>query len=303
MSHETTPVRRLIVVADDFGAAVEVNQAVEEAHRDGILSAASLMVSGPAAADAIARAKRMPRLRVGLHLAIVEARPTLPATAVRTLLNADGHLRSDMAALGVLISASSRARRELAAEISAQFEAFRATGLELDHCNAHKHFHLHPLVGRLVTEIGRPFGLRAVRVPIEPARALRRIEPRTPLLPALAVAPAALWLRRQARAAGMLAADRMFGMQWSGQMTRERLSALIERLPDGLTEIYMHPACGPYEGSAPGYRYREEFEALLAPQTRAACAAGGIEMGGFLDFLDRGGVPRPLAWRVQEETS
>jgi hopanoid biosynthesis associated protein HpnK len=291
--------RRLIVVADDFGAAVEVNEAVEEAHRDGILTAASLMVSGPAAADAISRARRMPSLRVGLHLAIVEARPMLPARAVRTLLNADGHLRSDMAALGVLISVSPRARRELAAEICAQFEAFRATGLALDHCNSHKHFHLHPLVGRLIAEIGGRFGLRAVRVPLEPARALRRIEPRTPLLPALAVAPAAFWLRRQARAAGMLVADRMFGLQWSGQMTRQRLSALIERLPEGLTEIYLHPGSGPYVGSASGYRYREELEALLAPQTRAACAAHGIEMGGFLDFLDRASAPRPLAWRVQ----
>jgi hopanoid biosynthesis associated protein HpnK len=293
--------RRLIVVADDFGAAVEVNEAVEEAHHNGILTAASLMVSGPAAADAVARARRMPRLRVGLHLAIVEARPTLPAPAVSTLVNADGDLRSDMAALGVLIAVSSRARRELAAEIGAQFEAFRATGLDLDHCNAHKHFHLHPLVGRLVAEIGGRFGLRAVRVPLEPARALRRIEPRTPLLPALAVTPAALWLRRQARAAGMLAADRIFGLQWSGQMTRQRLAALIEQLPEGLTEIYLHPACGPYAGSAPGYRYREELEALLAPQTRAACAAGRIEMGGYLDFLDRTGAPQPLAWKVQEE--
>jgi chitin disaccharide deacetylase len=259
------------------------------------------MVSGPAADDAVALARRMPRLRVGLHLVIVEGRPTLPAPAVSALLNADGRLRSDMAGLGVLISTSSRARRQLSAEIAAQFEAFRATGLELDHCNAHKHFHLHPLVGRLLAEIGGRFGLRAVRVPFEPAGALRRIEPRTPGLPALALAPAVLWLRGQARAAGMLVPDRIFGLQWSGQMTRQRLSALIERLPEGLTEIYLHPACGPYEGSAPGYRYREELEALLAPQTRAACAAAGIEMGGFLDFLDRRSAPRPLAWRVQEE--
>jgi hopanoid biosynthesis associated protein HpnK len=292
--------RRLIVVADDFGAAVEVNEAVEEAHNNGILTAASLMVSGPAAADAVARARCMPRLRVGLHLALVEGRPTLPAHAVSSLLGLDGHLRSDMAALGLLISLSARARRQLAAEIGAQFEAFEATGLQLDHCNAHKHFHLHPLVGRLMTEIGRPFGLRAIRVPLEPARALRRIEPRTPLLSGLGIAPAALWLRRRARVAGMLAADRIFGLQWSGQMTRPRLSALIEELPEGLTEIYMHPARGPYEGSAPGYRYREELEALLAPQIRAACAAGRIHTGGFLDFLGDSGATRTLAWKVQE---
>lgn len=293
--------RRLIVVADDFGAAVEVNEAVEAAHRAGILTAASLMVSGVAAADAVARARRMPCLSVGLHLAIVEARPTLPASAVGSLLNADGYLRSDLAALGALISVSARARRELAAEIGAQFEAFRATGLTLDHCNAHKHFHLHPVVGRLIAEIGGRFGLRAVRVPLEPVRILRQIEPRTPWIASLAIAPAALWLRRRARAAGLLAADRVFGLQWSGQMTRRRLAALIERLPEGLTEIYLHPACGAYEGSAPGYRYRDELEALLAPEARAACAAGAIETGGFLDFLDRGHARRPAPLRMQVE--
>jgi chitin disaccharide deacetylase len=294
-------VRRLILVADDFGAAAEVNEAVEAAHRAGILTAASLMVGGAAAADAVARARRMPCLSVGLHLAIVEARPTLPASAVGSLLNADGYLRSDLAALGAALVASPRARRELAAEIGAQFEAFRATGLKLDHCNAHKHFHLHPVVGRLIAEIGSRFGLRAVRVPLEPVRMLRQIEPRTPWIGSLAIAPAALWLRRRVRAAGLLAADRVFGLHWSGQMTRQRLTALIERLPEGLTEIYLHPACGPYEGSAPGYRYRDELEALLAPEARAACAAGAIETGGFLDFLDRGHARRPVAMRMQEQ--
>ena len=71
--------KRLVVTADDFGLSLEVNEAVEQAHRDGILTAASLMVSAPAAADAVARARRMPSLRVGLHLVLVEAWPTLPA--------------------------------------------------------------------------------------------------------------------------------------------------------------------------------------------------------------------------------
>ena len=59
--------KRLIVTADDFGLSREVNEAVEQAHREGILTAASLMVSAPAAADAVARARRLPSLRVGLQ--------------------------------------------------------------------------------------------------------------------------------------------------------------------------------------------------------------------------------------------
>jgi hopanoid biosynthesis associated protein HpnK len=276
--------KRLVVTADDFGAAAEVNDAVEAAHRGGILSAASLMVAAPQAADAIARARRMPALRVGLHLVLVDGRPLLPASAVTHLVDRSGRFRSNMASLGALIAFSRPARRQLAAEISAQFDAFRATGLTLDHCNAHKHYHLHPVVGRLLVEIGVRFGLRAVRVPLEPARVLRAIEPQTPSAPALLTAPFALLLRRRIRAAGLLAADQVFGLQWSGQMTRARLSGLLGNLPDGLSEIYLHPATGAFDGGAPGYRYREEFNALMAPEVVAAGRAAALRLGGFGDF-------------------
>jgi hopanoid biosynthesis associated protein HpnK len=276
----------LIVTADDFGAAVEVNDAVEAAHRTGVLTAASLMVSAPAAEDAVARARRNPKLRVGLHLVLVEGRPVLPPDSISRLVNADGSFRRDMAAMGALFAASAAARRQLAAEIAAQFEAFRATGLALDHCNAHKHYHLHPLIGGLIASIGRRYGLLAARVPLEPAAILRKIEPGTPRMPSLALAPWALLLRRRFRAAGFLTCDRVFGLQWSGGMTRERLCGLIAHLPPGLTEIYLHPATSPYPGCVRGYRYREELEALTAPEVAAACRERGLQLGGFADFAN-----------------
>ena len=242
------------------------------------------MVAGSAAADAVKRARRMPSLRVGLHVVLVEGRPILPAAALSHLVDAEGMFRTDMATLGMLIACSRSARRELANEIAAQFEAFQATGLTLDHCNAHKHFHLHPVIGNLLTEIGERFGLRAMRVPLEPAHLLRVIEPESPRIPALLMAPWTLLLRRRVRAAGLLAPDRVFGLQWSGQMSGERLSGLIRHLPDGLSEIYVHPATGPYPGAAPGYRYREELAALLSPQAIAACRETAVQLGGFQDF-------------------
>jgi hopanoid biosynthesis associated protein HpnK len=299
--------KRLIVTADDFGAAREVNDAVEAAHRGGILTAASLMVSAPAAADAIARARLMPSLRVGLHLVLVEGRPVLPASAVTRLVDGTGVFRSDMATLGAVIAVSRQARRQLGAEIRAQFEAFAATGLSLDHCNAHKHFHLHPVVGGLMVEIGAGFGLRAVRIPLEPAQLLRAIEPHTSWAPAPLTAAFARRLRRRVRAAGLIAPDRVFGLQWSGQMTQARLAGLIRHLPNGLSEIYVHPATGAFAGAARGYHYREEFDALMAPEIVAACRDSSLRLGGFGDFLlpeaavpwsaSRGGVPNSRSMR------
>src|SRR5262249_9074297 len=133
------PLKRVVVTADDFGLAREVNEAVEAAHAGGILTAASLMVAASAAADAVARGRRLPWLRVGLHLVLVEGRPVLPPAQVPDLVDASGHFRTDLARLGCDIFLRPSVRRQLAAEIEAQFAAYRATGLALDHADAHQH--------------------------------------------------------------------------------------------------------------------------------------------------------------------
>lgn len=276
--------RRLIVTADDFGAAVEVNEAVERAHRNGILSAASLMVAGPAAGDAVARAKTMPELRVGLHLVLVEGRPILPRDAVPDLVDATGHFRTDMARAGAAMFFLPKVRAQLAAEIEAQFAAFEATGLRLDHVNAHKHFHLHPTIASLIVKIGKAHRVTGARVPLEPQDVLGRIEPHKASGVVALTAPFARALRGRFRRAGITAPDAVFGLAWSGAMTGKRLAGLIEHLPDGLSEIYTHPATGPYPGSAPGYQYAGELAALTDPAVVASLAAKGIKTGGFSDF-------------------
>ena len=280
--------KRLIITADDFGAAREVNDAVEAAHRSGVLTAASLMVAAPQAADAIARARRLPSLRVGLHLTLLQGRPVLPPSAVPQLVNGAGVFPSNPAVLGTRLTASRAARRQLAAEITAQFAAFSDSGLTLDHCNAHLHFHLHPLVGRLMVLIGSRFGLRAVRLPLEPAAVLRRLERRTWSPSTALTVPFARALRRRLAAAGLLVAERTFGLRWSGQMTEARLAGVIRQLPQGVSEIYLHPATGTYPGAARGYRYAEELQALLAPEVNALCRDAALRLGGFGDFAPSG---------------
>ncbi len=135
------------------------------------------MVAGAATDEAVAIARRSPGLRVGLHLVMVEGRPISPSRDIPDLVTADGRLRTDLARFGLDIAAKPRVRRQIAAEITAQFEAYRRTGLPLDHVNAHKHYHLHPVVGGMVLAIGRRFGMRALRTPIEPAAVLAQVEP------------------------------------------------------------------------------------------------------------------------------
>ncbi len=276
--------KRLIVTADDFGAAEAVNDAVEHAHRNGILSAASLMVSGSHAADAVRRARGMPNLRVGLHLVLVEGKPILPAAAVPDLVDERGYFRTNMALAGATMFFLPRARQQLEAEIEAQFAAFEASGLALDHVNAHKHFHLHPTIAELMVKIGKRHGAKGARVPLEPQKILRKIE-KTGVSGTVALTqPFARALRTRFRRAGIAAPDQVFGLAWTGAMRASRLVGLLTNLPKGLTEIYMHPATGIFPGSAPDYEYRAELAALIDPRMPGLIAAGDIRLGGFSDF-------------------
>ena len=275
----------LILTADDFGASPEVNEAVERAHRQGVLTAASLMTAAPGASEAVQIARRNPRLGVGLHVVLVEGRPVLPPEQVSELVDAQGLFRTDMARAGATMFFVPAARRQLEAEITAQFEAFAATGLPLDHVNAHKHFHLHPTIAGLILKIGRRFGMRAARLPIEPAAVLALAEPGGAWRGEPVVDLWAGLARRRFRAAGITVPDQVFGLRWSGAVTPARLLGLVRHLPPGLSEIYLHPATGPYRGSAPGYAYAQELDALLDPQVIAAARRDGVALGAFADLV------------------
>ncbi len=266
--------RRVIISADDFGLSEAVNEAVEQAHRNGILEAASLMVAAPAAADAVRRARALPNLRVGLHLVVIEGPAVLPPPDIAGLVDADGQFPSDQFRLGVRYAFRPAARRQLAAEIRAQFAAFAATGLALDHANAHKHMHLHPTVGRLMLDIGREFGLPAIRIPAEPPDVLRRCGTRTGP-GAWALYRWTALLRRQARAAGVASNDHCFGVAWSGHMTADRVRRLLQVLPDGISELYFHPAVRRdtlLRHLMPDYEHEAELAALLDRELPAQLA-------------------------------
>jgi len=275
--------KKLIVTADDFGAAREVNEAVEQAHRDGILTAASLMVTGDAADDAVARMGTMPRLGVGLHVVLVEGRPALPPGQLPDLVDASGRFRTDMVRTSIAIFTKPSARTQLRAEVEAQFARFAATGLLLDHVNAHKHFHLHPTIASTILSVGQRYGMKAIRAPIEPRRVLNAIEPGTGRVDI--ARPWAGLVRARMRAAGLLVPDHVFGLAWSGALDTNRLRGLIEHLPDGLSEIYTHPATGAYPGSAPGYAYAGELAALTDDLAKDRLRRDGVALGRFSDFV------------------
>jgi chitin disaccharide deacetylase len=244
------------------------------------------MVGGDAASDAVARARRCPDLHVGLHLVLVDGRPVLPSAAVHGLVRGNDEFDRNLVRAGMRFFLVPQVRRQLAKEIRAQFETFRETGLPLDHVNAHKHMQLHPTVAALIIEIGRDYGMKAMRVPSEPVAVLRRAFPSErwttpPYRPWIAA------LRRRLRRAGISANDHVFGLALSGGMVEERILRLLPCLTDGVSEIYLHPAAKRTQRLAavtPGYRHREELAALVSPRVRHCIAESGVRLVTYAEL-------------------
>jgi hopanoid biosynthesis associated protein HpnK len=268
-------VKFLIINADDFGLHPAVNEAVEEAHKKGVLTSASLMVGAAAAEDAILRARRLPNLRVGLHVVVLDGRASSPPEKIPAIADAQGNLSDNLLAFGIKLLRAS-VRRQLAEEIRAQFRAFATTGLSLDHVNVHKHLHVHPFVLSMLIDIAKEFGSPPIRVPREPGLDLSPDR--------LLMHP---WLKRMARrcrAAGLYSNDHLFGLADTGRMDESRLLAVLSALPYGVTEIYSHPAkqLG-IAKAAPDYLHTTEFEALMSERVRGAVYASGARLGGYRD--------------------
>jgi hopanoid biosynthesis associated protein HpnK len=285
--------RRLIVTGDDFGAAPEVNAGVERAHRDGILTGASLMVTGASAESAVALARRVPHLAVGLHLVLAQGRPAASPAEVPGLVTRAGVFRDRPVAAGLRYAweAVARAGRgELRREVEAQLDAFAATGLELAHVDGHLNMHLHPMVLPILVELAPRFGIRAVRVTRESLGAALRHDRRRAFRKVFEGATfhaLAAWAAPRLAAAGIATADRVYGMHQTGHVDERYVLRVVAGLPPGVSELYCHPA----EGQAPalashqrGYDHTGEVAALVSARVRAALAARGVTLATYRDI-------------------
>ncbi len=282
--------RTLVVTGDDFGFSRGVNRAIVEAHERGILTNASLMVNGEAAAEAVALARSNPGLAVGLHLVVVDGRATLPSREIPRLVDASGRFRRGPVRAGLRYQFSGAARRELTREIRAQLERFRDTGLALSHVDGHHHMHLHPVVLGMLVHLAEEFRIPAIRLPSEElglALALDRRDATSKVLSTSVFGCLRLHGERRLRKAGIAFAERVYGLLVTGRVTEGYLLGLIPRIRADCVELYCHPAVvlpgepsnGP-PGSGP-----EELAALVSDRVRQTLAQNGFALTGHASAL------------------
>src|SRR5262249_19409517 len=236
---------RLIVNADDFGASEEVNEAIIRAHREGVLTSTSLMVTGEAFDQAVALARENPRLAIGIHLVTVMGSSVLSHDQIPTLVDHQGRFSNDPVSAGLKYFFSMRARHELRLEINAQFEKFKATGLPLSHIDGHLHLHVHPVIFKAALELGVGYGCRRMRVPVEErALALQFDSSHLALKTVHALLFSALgaYMKSKLKPYGYIVPERVYGNLQSGKMNEDYFLYALKHLQSATSEIYFHPA-------------------------------------------------------------
>ena len=270
--------RRLIVNADDFGRSASINQAVRRAHREGILTSASLMVNEPGFEEAVALARENPQLGVGLHLTLLCGRSALPPASIPGLVDARQEFTRNPASAGCRYFFQRRLREQLRQEIHAQFEKFRATRLCLDHVNGHLHLHLHPTVFRILMEEAAPLGLERLRLTFDPFRLNLRLASGR-LLYRGVHAVIFHWLAARAqpvmRQRGLRHTKAVFGLLQNARVDEGYVTRLLANLPPGDSELYSHPSLD---------EFKNEFDALISPRVREQVKKLGIELIRYQDL-------------------
>ena len=274
------PVRhsRLIVNADDFGRSHSINQAVIRAHREGILTTASLMVNEPGLEEAVALAKQNPKLGVGLHLSLLCGHSALPPGKIPGLVNPRGEFSENPVATGFRYFFQRGLCGQLRDEIHAQFSKFLATGLPLDHVNGHLHLHLHPTVFRILMEDAEKLGIRRMRLTRDCFWRSARMA-RGRWFYRASHAAIYQWLSSRAREPlrqrGIKHAQITFGLLQDSRVDEDYILRLLPELPPGDSELYSHPSLD---------EFKHEFDALVSPRVKERINQLGIELIRYQDL-------------------
>jgi chitin disaccharide deacetylase len=265
-------VRRLIVNADDFGFTCDVNAGIIRAHREGILTATTLMANGTAFDDAVRLAGENAGLDVGCHLVLVQGE-SLDRPGRDLPVNVAGLMR-----------AVALKRLDVYAEMRAQIKRICAAGIRPTHLDTHKHTHLLPPVLDAAARLAREFGIPWLRQPFD---FKTQGAPGRRLLAALIGLNRARF-RRVIRRYGLRGTDHFAGFSITGRFGPRELASLLRRLPPGATELMCHP--GLYTPELDSARTRlkqsrqDELDALTSPEVRAALEESCVELACFRDL-------------------
>jgi len=278
--------KALIVNGDDFGISSSTNRAVLRAHREGILTSASLMVNGAAFEEAVALAKAHPTLSVGIHLVLVHGKSTLPPSEIPDLVNERGDFSRHPVAAGMAYFFSPPLKAQIRRELDAQIKKFLSTGLPLDHLNGHMNIHVHPTVLGVLMELAERYGVKKIRLPQEELFVTLRLDRNRwieKLIQWTIFEALSLSARRRLKENGYRIPDHAYGLLEIGRMREVYLLGLLDSMGEGCFEISFHLGEAPSEWPA-FYDGLQELSALLSGKVRDKIKQSGLKLISYADL-------------------
>ncbi|MBA4397060.1 MAG: hypothetical protein C0394_06735 [Syntrophus sp. (in: bacteria)] len=259
--------KRLIIHADDLGADEARNAGIMEAVEAGSVTAASILVNGPAFEDCLQRIASMNGrpFSFGVHLNLTEGRPLSPG--LETIAGADGCFCGKQEGHRRLMDRGDDAlQKEIRREFAAQIQALRDAGVRLDHIDGHQHVHVFPAAIDAALRAAEEFGIPWIRIPEEPPPA-SSTDRNNPLLDdeAERFCRLAAAVRIKLHGAAIKTTDHFRGLYLKGRLSLESVERTLQTLPPGLTEFMVHPGrtlCGPVQGPSSAFSNREREKEL-----------------------------------------
>lgn len=301
--------KKVIITADDFGYSESVNQAIVKSHREGILTSASLMVTGKSFDSAVKLAKENPGLAIGLHLVLICGKSVLPHSEIPDLVNEDKNFSNSPTFAGIQYYFDAKSRIQLEKEIRAQFNKFKTAGLICSHVDSHQHMHINPAILDILLKIAQEFGISAIRIPEDDLSLALSYDKSCYLRKKthdFLFSPLTRKSKQKAHALGFRYTNKVYGLFQTGDMNPGYVKYLIQHLPDGISEIYFHPDFDPVKDlqtmSSPNrkenisngvdswYDFPEkmgdnkpnpELQALLDPQIKTLLSQMNIELSNY----------------------
>ena len=278
--------KAILINADDFGRHPLINAAVAQAVEEGMLRSATLMPGGIAFDDAVDIARAHPTLGVGIHLTLVNGNPVCDPEDIPTLVDETGHFYDNHGIFVKRYLTGKVSREDIRRELFAQVAKMKETGLALTHIDSHQHMHMLPGVIDIALDAAESVGLSATRVSLSP------LFTGFTGSPGQLIGRAGLWTlatlaKRRAKNRNFRTPDHFAGIVAGEAVNISHLRHIIETLPEGTTEIMMHPGTD-NKKLIPDTAWDHDFEAELAamtdPDLMTLVAEKGIATINFADI-------------------
>jgi len=281
-------VKQLIINADDFGLDETVNKGIIEGHTSGFITSTTIMPSGKAFDHAVSLAASHPQLGIGVHLTLVGEKSVCDAKKIGSLVDSEGNLSPQYPQFLQRYLLGQVKLSHIRSELTAQVQKVVDCGIEITHLDSHQHLHIMPGIIDLVLEIAQEFGIKAIRIPREPyfflggyPFSIMRFLSRAGLtfLSQLAA--------RKGKKKQLLMPNHFFGMLAGGNLQEKFLLTILDTLPQGVSEIMMHPGTSNqilYEKYGWDYHGQEELAGVTSATVRQQLGDNNIKLISYRDL-------------------